>query len=85
MPKSPANASKVAPPRHKIAAVTWVGAYGMITLILTVLGPAIAAWPLPLRTLLISVLMILSLTWVVTPLLSRVFRPWLAPKAAPTR
>jgi uncharacterized protein len=66
-----------APPRHKLALVTWAGAYGMITLIIWLLGPAIAGWPLVLRTLVISVLMVMALTWVVLPALTRLFRPWL--------
>jgi antibiotic biosynthesis monooxygenase (ABM) superfamily enzyme len=66
-----------APPRYKIAALTWIGAYGVITLILGVLGDAIASWPLLLRTLLVSVLMVGALTWVVMPTMTRLFRRWL--------
>ena len=68
---------RVPPPRHKMALLTWAGAWAMITLILEVLGPATATWPLPLRTLLISVLMVLALTWVVIPNLTRLFAGWL--------
>jgi uncharacterized protein len=70
---------KQAPPRHKMALLTWAGAWGLITLILWLLGPVTATWPLPLRTLLISVLMVLGLTWVVIPNLTRIFAGWLAP------
>ena len=70
---------RVPPPRHKMALLTWAGAWVMITLILWVLSPAMATWPLPLRTLAISVLMVLALTWVVIPSLTRVFASWLAP------
>jgi uncharacterized protein len=66
-----------APPRYKLALVTWAGAYGVITLIIWLLGPAIAGWPLALRTLVISVLMTGALTWVVLPALMRLFRAWL--------
>ena len=66
-----------APPRYKLALLTWAGAYAVITLILVVLGPAMAPWPLPLRTLLISGLMVVALTWAVIPLLTRIFRGWL--------
>lgn len=54
-----------APPRYKLALLTWAGAYAVITLILAVLGPAMAPWPLPLRTLLLSGLMVVALTWLV--------------------
>jgi uncharacterized protein len=79
-------AARPAPPRYKVALLTWVGAYGVITLILGVLGPSIQDWPLAFRTLLISVLMVTTLTWVIVPTLVRLFRPWLAPAppAAPT-
>jgi antibiotic biosynthesis monooxygenase (ABM) superfamily enzyme len=78
-----AAAPRVPPPRHKMALLTWAGAWAMITLILQVLGPAMATWPLPLRTLLISVLMVLALTWVVIPNLTRLFASWLAPSRRP--
>ena len=69
-----------APPRYKLAVLSWAGAYALITLILWLLGPAIAGWPLILRTLVISVLMAAALTWVVLPALTGLFRGWLAPR-----
>jgi len=66
-----------APPRYKLALLTWAGAYEVITLILDLLGPTMAGWPLVLRTLLISVLMVNALTWIVLPALTRLFRAWL--------
>jgi antibiotic biosynthesis monooxygenase (ABM) superfamily enzyme len=74
------------PPRYKLALVTWAGAYGVITLILDLLGPTMAGWPLMLRTLLISALMVTTLTWIVLPALTRLFRAWLVagtPSRAP--
>jgi uncharacterized protein len=47
--------------------------------ILGLLGPEIAQWPLGLRTLVVSVLMVATLTWLVMPGLTRVLRPWLRP------
>jgi uncharacterized protein len=74
----------VAPPRYKLALVTWASAYGVITLILDLLGSTMAGWPLMLRTLLISVLMVTALTWIVLPALTRLFRAWLL-AATPAR
>jgi uncharacterized protein len=68
-----------APPRYKLALLTWAGAYTVITAILALLGPSVATWPLPLQTLLISVLMVVTLTWLVIPSLTRLFRGWLTP------
>jgi antibiotic biosynthesis monooxygenase (ABM) superfamily enzyme len=71
------QAAPAAPPRYKLALISWAGAYGVITLILWLLGPTMAGWPLALRTLLISVLMTTALTWIVLPALTRLFRAWL--------
>ena len=64
--------------RYKLAVVTWAGAYAVITAALAVLGPTIASWPLPLRTLVLSVLMVSTLTWLVMPVLTRFLGGWLA-------
>jgi antibiotic biosynthesis monooxygenase (ABM) superfamily enzyme len=56
----------------------------VITLILWLLGPTMAGWPLMLRTLLISVLMVNALTWIVLPALTRLLRGWLL-AATPAR
>ena len=71
------SSARSAPPRHKLALLTWLGAYPVITLILALLGPAIISWPLALRTLVLSVLMVVTLTWLVMPGLTRALRPWL--------
>jgi uncharacterized protein len=67
-----------APPRYKLALLSWAGAYAVITLILYVLGPATASWPLPLRTLVISALMAPAMVYLVMPVLTSQFRGWLA-------
>jgi antibiotic biosynthesis monooxygenase (ABM) superfamily enzyme len=69
------------PPRHKVALLTWASAYAVITAILAALGPTLASWPLALRTLVLSVLMVVALTWLIMPVMTRLFRPWLAPSA----
>jgi len=63
-----------APSRPRMALVTWLGAYAVITIILQFLGPLIAEWPLALRTLLLSGLMVVTLTFAVMPTLTRLFR-----------
>jgi antibiotic biosynthesis monooxygenase (ABM) superfamily enzyme len=83
--KQAAPGTRVPPPRHKMALLTWSGAWALITLILWVLGPVTATWPLPLRTLVISVLMVLALTWVVIPFLTRTFAGWLSAASSGTR
>ncbi|HET7171630.1 MAG TPA: hypothetical protein VFI18_08335 [Gaiellales bacterium] len=46
------------PPRYKLVLLTWAGAYAAITLILQLLGPTMAGWPLAVRTFAISALMV---------------------------
>ena len=76
----PAASSKPAgaAPRYKLALLTWVAAYALITTFLSLLGPTIAGWPLALRTLVLSVTMVAALTWVIMPRLTKLCRPWLA-------
>ena len=75
-PKRPAGA-----PRYKLALLTWAGAYTVVTLLLALLGPAIATWPLVLRTLVLSVTMVVALTWLIMPRLTRLFGSWLNAQA----
>ena len=64
-------------PRWKLALLTWLGAYAVILLVLAIAGPAIADWPVALRALLLSGIMIAAMTWVIVPSMMRLFRPWL--------
>jgi len=43
------------PPRWKMAVVTWLGVYPLITLLLLALGPLILGLPIPVVTLILSV------------------------------
>jgi antibiotic biosynthesis monooxygenase (ABM) superfamily enzyme len=76
-PSAEVRTRPAGPPRYKLAVLTWAGAYGVITLLLALLGPVIASWPLVLRTLLLSVTMVVALTWVIMPRLTRLFGGWL--------
>jgi uncharacterized protein len=71
------NGAPAGPPRYKLALLTWAGAYLVITVMLALLGPVIASWPLALRTFVLSVTMVVALTWVVMPRLTRLFGGWL--------
>jgi len=76
---APSRACPVGPPRYKLALLTWAGAYAVITLVLALFGPAMASWPLVLRTLVLSVTIVVALTWFVMPRLTRLCRNWLSP------
>jgi antibiotic biosynthesis monooxygenase (ABM) superfamily enzyme len=66
------------PRRYRVALLTWGAAYAVITLVLAILGPQMEGWPLVVRTLVLSLLMVGALTWVVMPVVTKLFGPWLA-------
>jgi antibiotic biosynthesis monooxygenase (ABM) superfamily enzyme len=72
------------PPRAKLALLSWVGAYAVVLGVLAVGGSAMAGWPLALRALVISGLMVAAMTWVIVPVMTRLFRGWLRGSTRPT-
>lgn len=73
------KASRPPPPRHKMALVTWFAVFAGVTAVSAALEPLIGAWNPHLRTLIVSGLVVLLLTYVLMPLLVRVLEPWLHP------
>ena len=63
--------------RARLALLTWAGAYAVILLVLAVGGPAMAGWPLAVRALVLSGLMVAAMTWVIAPVVTRLFGGWL--------
>ena len=66
------------PPRHRMAVIVWLAIYPTITLLLALGGPAIAEWPLPLRTLALTMVAVPLMVFVLLPRLQRLLAPWLA-------
>lgn len=62
------------PPRWKVAVLTWVGIYPLITTLLWVLGPVLGGLPLPAVTLALTIVLVSLMTFVVMPALTRAFR-----------
>ena len=65
------------PSRAKLALLTWAGAYAVVLLVLAVGGPAMAGWPLAIRALVLSGLMVAAMTWLIVPVATRLLRGWL--------
>ena len=65
------------PPRWKMAVATLVGVYPTGLLLSLTIGHAVHPWPLAARSLALSVCMVILLTWVVMPLVTRALRAWL--------
>ena len=68
-----------APPRYKIALLTWAAAFPVLTAVNVLLGPVLTALPLPGRTLLMTGLLVGLLTYAIMPRLTRLFAAWLSP------
>ena len=64
-------------PRAKLALLTWAGAYAVILVVLAIGGRTLAGWPLAVRALVLSGLMVTAMTWVIAPAMTRLFRGWL--------
>ncbi len=59
--------------RWRCALVIWLVAYPLITTLLYLLEPTVGGWPLPLRTLLVSSIMVpVMVLWLVPALAARV-------------
>ena len=65
------------PRRYKLFLLTWIAIYPLITGILWLFGPFLNTLPLPLRTLILTVLLVYLMTYIVMPRLQRLFRRWL--------
>lgn len=76
----PGCSSSSPPPVWKQALLTWVGLYPTVLLVAYTVGALITAWALPVRSLFTTALSVLLMTWVVMPVVTRVFRPFLRPE-----
>ena len=63
-----------------MALVTWLGVFVCVTGVSLALEPLIATWSPHLRTLLVSGLVVLLLTYLVMPSLTRLFEAFLHPR-----
>ncbi len=66
------------PPRYKLSVLTWIALYPTITVfswLLLQLGPV--DLPLPLRTLVLTAVLVPALVYLLVPALTRLLKPWL--------
>ncbi|MGC1306993.1 MAG: antibiotic biosynthesis monooxygenase [Phormidesmis sp.] len=73
----PGQPMKPPPPRYKIAILTWVSVYGLLMLLGFTLAPLLSALPAFVRTLIISVIMVVLITYAVMPQLTKLTAKWL--------
>ncbi len=75
----PFKAGEPAPPRYKMAAVTWLAVFPVVTVIFSLFGQWLNMLPIVLRTLLFTVVMVTLMTYVIMPRMTRLFSFWLYP------
>jgi uncharacterized protein len=68
-------------PRYKLAVIIWLAIYPALTLTLVLLGPLIAEWPVFLRTLVATVILVPAMVYVLIPSMQRLFAGWLRPRS----
>lgn len=73
----PAGAEHQPPPRWKVAVVTWLGIFPTVYLLFLTVAPLLANWPLLPRVMVITLLVVLLMTWVVAPRLTTWLKPFL--------
>ena len=77
--RTPTRPAQVAPPRWKVAVVSWLGIFPTVYLLFFLLGNLLAPWPQLPRLMLLSALVVGLMTWVIAPQLTRLLKPWLYP------
>jgi hypothetical protein len=78
----PAGIALQPPPRWKVAVVTWLGICPTVYILFLTVAPLLTGWPLLPRVMVITMLVVLLMTWVVAPRLTTWLKPFLYP---PTR
>jgi antibiotic biosynthesis monooxygenase (ABM) superfamily enzyme len=67
------------PPPYKMAVVTWITIFPLITGLIVVLGPLLKDLPLVPRLAITTAITVPLMTWVVMPRVTRLLRRWLYP------
>ena len=65
------------PPKFKVAFITWLAIYPLLTIILYVFGPLLAELPLAARTLLLTMVLVPLMVYILVPGLRKIFRRWM--------
>lgn len=78
-PDVPLARKRMLPQRYKVALLNWVSVYPLITLLLWAGEPITRRVPVYVTTLVLSLTLVCLLTFVVSPIMMRLFANWLQP------
>ena len=67
------------PPRLKMALASWTGIYPQITTVFWLFGRWLVEFPLPLRTLVLTGVLVPTMAYAVMPQVTWLLRRWLYP------
>jgi hypothetical protein len=67
------------PPRYKMAILTWVTIFPLITLVVVATAPLVGGLPLVARLAVTTLVTVSLMTWVVMPRVTRLLHRWLYP------
>lgn len=73
--RSPSNP----PPRWKMAVATFVGVFPVAMILNLAIGPMVQTWNFVLGNAVFNACVVVSLTWVVMPVVTRLLHKWLHP------
>lgn len=73
----PASPAAQAAFKRKMTLLTWVGLNPLLILALFALGPLLHSFPMPLRTMLTTAIVVPLMSYLVMPLLTKWFASWL--------
>jgi len=73
----PELTGRPAPPRWKMVVTTWAGVFPLLAVLQWLVGPQIVSWPLILRVMLFTLVVVSLMTYLVMPRLARLLRGWL--------
>ena len=76
----PSKPGEPAPPRYKMAIVTWLAVFPIVAVIFFLFGQWLNLLPTLLRTLVFTVVMVTLMTYVIMPRMTRLFSFWLYPE-----
>ncbi|MBK9193487.1 MAG: hypothetical protein KA230_06985 [Flavobacteriales bacterium] len=65
------------PPKWKTAVLVWIAIYPSITILFLLFGEQLEQLPAPLRTLVLTLILMPLLVFVLLPLLHKTFARWL--------
>ena len=66
------------PPKWKFAVMVWIAIYPMITTLQYALGAQMKDMPIPLRSLIMTLILVPMMVFVMLPLLRKILGKWLS-------